>query len=114
MNAAKPWTTGLLAALLLLAAGAARAQQATGIGDEHYYSFRWSGELSSMQEKVLGESFSGFDPGMRLAADRPTSTLHLLAYRPLDPQALIGLAAQLGVALRDEPAAEGATQTHDR
>jgi len=85
--------------LLLLAATAGQAQQLAFIEQEHRYQFAVAGELAPQTEKALLESMSGFDPGMRVNVDRPTQLMHVLAYRPLDPQAVVALATQFGVSL---------------
>lgn len=99
----------ILLSLLLPAALAGRAQQLAFIEQEHRYQFQVAGEVSPQTEKALLESMSGFDPAMRVNIDRPTQMMHVLAYRPLDPQAMVALAGQFGVALTyQRPRAEGA------
>ena len=98
----------IILSLLLLAALAVHAQQLAFIEQEHRYQFQMAGEVSPQTEKVLLESMSGFDPAMRVNIDRPTQLMHVLAYRPLDPQAVVALATQFGVALTyQRPRTEG-------
>jgi hypothetical protein len=89
------WTLSLLLALAALTGRAQEGQE----GEEHRYQFQVNGELSAYTEKLLLESMSGFDPAMRVDIDRPTRAMKVLAYRSLDPQAVVDLAAQFGVAL---------------
>lgn len=93
----------LIAIALASAPVALLAQQGT-IGSEHRYSFRFAQLPSSYQEKLMLESIHGLDPDMRTVVEHAEAMLHILAYRPLDDQHLVQLAAQHGVALRPQRA----------
>ena len=78
----------------------AAAQDAVALlEEEHRYQFTVPGNLSPYTEKVLLEAISGFDPRMRVDIDRPINLMKVLAYQPIDPQAVVSLAAQFGVVL---------------
>lgn len=105
----------ILLSLLLPAAFVGRAQQLAFIEQEHRYQFQVAGEVSPQTEKVLLESMSGFDPAMRVNIDRPTQLMHVLAYRPLEPQAVVDLATQFGVSLTyRRPRVESVTNAIDQ
>ncbi|MFN3875384.1 MAG: hypothetical protein ACK4L7_05695 [Flavobacteriales bacterium] len=92
-------TLRLLAALAIAAAPTALLAQQRAIGFEHRYDFRFDQLPSAFQEKVMLETIHGLDPEMRTSVERPESMLRILAYRPLDEQHIVRLAAQHGVAL---------------
>lgn len=117
MNRASILRGLLLAAVFQPATSALHAQDAAapGIGNEHRYRFTWTGDLTSLQEKLVHESFSAFDPELRLDVDRPSRMIKLLAYRPLEADALRAVAAQYGVSLRSaRETAEMANEQNDR
>lgn len=89
------WTLTLLLALAALTGRAQEAQE----GEEHRYRFHVNDDVSAYTEKLLLESMAGFDPAMRVDIDRPSRQMKVLAYRALDPQAMVDLAAQFGVSL---------------
>ncbi len=86
---------------MALAPDVARAQDAPPqqVFSEHRYQFALSGELSIYTEKLLVESLLGFDPNMRIAIDRTAQSMKVLAYVPVDPQAMVSLATQFGVTI---------------
>ncbi len=88
--------------LLLLGAlpnSAAQAQQGA-IGDEHRYAFTIDASLSTRQEKLMLESFMNLDPEMHVSIERGERLMKILAYRPLDPQEFVRLAASSGVVVQ--------------
>ena len=89
----------ILAALGMAPAAALRAQQGT-IGSEHRYQFSLAQAPSSYSEKLMLESFSGLDPEMRVDVDRDERSLKILAFRPLDQQELIRMAASHGIGMQ--------------
>lgn len=93
-----------LIAIALANAPIALLAQEGSIGSEHRYSFRLAQLPSAYQEKLVLESIHGLDPDMRTVMERPEAMLRILAYRPLDEQQLVQLAAQHGVALRPQRA----------
>ncbi len=103
--------TGLLSCLGLCSA---QAQQA-GVA-EHRYRFAFQGEMSTYTEKVLLESLLNLDLNMKVAVDRVDHQMKVLAYVPVDPQAIVTLASQYGVALvprRTVTDHDGTYSTHD-
>lgn len=90
----------ILLALAMALPAALRAQSADVlIEEEHRYQFVLQGEMSPYQEKLLVEQMAFSDPRMRVDVDRPQHLMKVLAYRPLDPQSIVALAAQQGVSL---------------
>lgn len=69
------------------------------VEEEHRYQFTVPSDLSTYTEKVLLEAISGFDPRMHVDIDRPINLMKVLAYQPIDPQAVVSLAAQYGVTI---------------
>ena len=91
---------GLLLAISIPAF--AKAQDVANGGEaEHRYQFDVPPSLSAYTEKLFVEAMTGFDPNMKINVDRPTRIMKVLAYRPLDPDAVIHLAAQFGVAITE-------------
>lgn len=66
---------------------------------EHRYRFALNSELSEYTEKLFLESMLGFDPNMKVSIDRSEHRMKVLAYVPVDPQAIVALASQYGVTL---------------
>lgn len=66
---------------------------------EHLYQFNVQGLGTPYNEKVFTELMVGFDPDMKVSHDPQLHQVRLLAYRPLNLQEVIALAAQVGVTL---------------
>jgi len=66
---------------------------------EHLYQFAVQGLNTPSSEKVFTELMVGFDPHLKVSHDPQLHQVRLLAYRPLDLQEVIALAAQVGVTL---------------
>lgn len=69
------------------------------IEEEHRYQFSLTAALSAYDEKLFLEAVSGFDPRMKVSIDRPSRSMKILAYQPIDPQQVLNLAAGMGVGL---------------
>lgn len=95
------WTIGLiLFSICALQSMRGLGQQATVLHEEeHRYLFHLNNAVSASSEKLFSEAVIGFDPAMRVLFDKPYAQLKLLAYRPVDAQAVISLAGQFGISL---------------
>jgi hypothetical protein len=66
---------------------------------EHLYQFNVQGLSTPYNEKVFTELMVGFDPHLKVSHDPQQQQVRLLAYRPLNLQEVITMAAQVGVTL---------------
>lgn len=83
---------------LLVMMGTATLLNAQGRA-EHLYQFSVQGLGTPYNEKVFAELMVGFDPELKVSHDPQMHQVRLLAYRPLNLQEVIALAAQVGVTL---------------
>lgn len=67
--------------------------------EEHLYEFLEQGLDSPYEEKVFTELMVGLDPNLKVSHDPQLQQVRILAYRPLDLEEVINLAAQMGVTL---------------
>lgn len=87
-------------AFALLFSADSKAQGAEAFTEEeHRYQFSLTAALSAYDEKLFLEAVSGFDPRMKVNIDRPSRSMKILAYQPIDPQQVLNLAAGMGVGL---------------
>lgn len=78
---------------------AAQGQQVL-LEEEHRYHFIVQSDMGPAVEKELMSAIADLDPRMRVNIDALTHVMKVLAYQPIDPGAVITIAAQLGVALQ--------------
>lgn len=99
---------------LLACAPCAWAQKAaSAIREEHRYQFSLNSAITPYQEKVLVQQITGLEPGMRVNIDHDERLIKVLAYREIDPQEVISIAAQNSISIGNrrrlaEPAQDNA------
>jgi len=89
----------IIAASAWLALSMAMLAQEGTIGAEHRYQFNLAEAPTAYSEKLMMESIISLDQEMRIDIDRDARVMKVLAYRPLDAQELVRLAAAHGVSL---------------
>lgn len=91
--------TLLIVSSLLLGQRAWTQDIASSVREEHRYQFTLHTAITPFQEKVLVQQITGLDPEMRVNIDHDAHLIKVLAYRPIDPQEFIELAAQNSISI---------------
>lgn len=82
-----------------LAPGAWAQEAVSAVREEHRYQFALHSSITDYQEKVMVQQITGLEPEMRVNIDREAHVMKILAYQAIDPQEVIDLAAQNGIAI---------------
>lgn len=69
------------------------------IEEEHRLRYMLRDDIAPASWKMLHEALKGFDPLLRAVHDPLEQTIKILAFRPVDSDEVVELAAQLGISL---------------